>query len=173
MSALPMSAVTRRVIQVTIAVNLLLGLGFAVALLLSWPMNAALIGRLRLKYGEAANISGIAWSFRVALLIGIPAVVIVDRMLRLLLQLLASAARGDPFVAANAGRLEYLAWLMVALQVLNLGWGGLIAWLHWLHAETATWQPDFGGWLTVLLLFVLAQVFRAGTVMRDELAMTV
>jgi len=173
MSTLPVSAVTRRVIQAAMVINVLIGLGFVGALLISWPMNAALIAQLRWKYGEAANVGGMAWSFRLALLIGIPAVVIVDRMLRLLLKLLASVSQGDPFVATNARRLEYLAWLMVALQVLNLGWGGLIAWLHWLHAETATWQPNLGGWLTVLLLFVLAQVFRAGTAMRDELAMTV
>jgi hypothetical protein len=81
---------------------------------------------------------------------------------------------GDPFVAANAYRLNAIAWVLLALQLIGL----VIALIgksvstpaHPLHLD-AGFSP--GGWLAVVMTFVLARVFAEGTLMREDLEGTV
>ncbi|MFZ8346254.1 DUF2975 domain-containing protein, partial [Staphylococcus aureus] len=87
--------------------------------------------------------------------------------------ILDTVRRGDPFTAANATRIRAIAWAMLGLQLLDLVQGAMTAWFAALHVQFAMWTPAFGGWVAVLLLFVLAQVFARGAEMRDELAATV
>jgi hypothetical protein len=81
---------------------------------------------------------------------------------------------GDPFIALNAGRLQAIAWTLLALQVLSLVVGAIAKSVSTrahpldIHAGFST-----GGWLAVLLTFVLARVFAEGARMRDDLEGTV
>ena len=95
-------------------------------------------------------------------------------MLRRLLAITDTARAGDPFVAANAYRLNAIAWLLLALQLVSL-----MVWAigkavstpaHPLHLD-AGFSPS--GWLAVILVFVLARVFAEGTLMREDLHGTV
>jgi len=80
----------------------------------------------------------------------------------------------DPFVAANANRLQVIARVLLALQLLSLVIGGIGMKVstpaHPLHLD-AGFSPS--GWLAVLLTFVLARVFAQGTLMREDLEGTV
>lgn len=108
------------------------------------------------------------------MVIGIAGAFVVDRVLRQLLAIVDTVRASDPFVAANARRLEVIAWWMLAGEGLRL-LVGAIAWtairgVQALHLHLGfSWTP----WLAVLLLFVLARVFAEGTRMRGDLEGTV
>jgi hypothetical protein len=81
---------------------------------------------------------------------------------------------GDPFVAANAGRLQAIAWSLLALQVLSLMIAAIAKAVstpdHPLHLDAGF---STTGWLAVVLTFVLARVFAEGARMREDLEGTV
>ncbi len=90
--------------------------------------------------------------------------------LRHLLRLLKSAARERPFTHANARRLQRMAWLMLAMELLSILIGAYSAWM----GPDFTWMEVGGGMsitglVAVLMLFVLARVFAVGAAMRDDL----
>ena len=106
---------------------------------------------------------------RAVLLIALLMVPLAHVLLTRLRAIVATVEAGDPFVAANAGRLKTIAWSLLGIQLLDLAFG----------AVTLALEPSFGwsfaltGWLAVVLLFVLARVFDHGTQMREDLAGTV
>ena len=99
---------------------------------------------------------------------------ISNLILTRLLRIVETVSRGDPFVAVNAYRLQAIAWLLLALQVLSIIIGGIgkaIASKEFpLHLDAGF---STSGWLAVILTFVLARVFAEGTLMREDLEGTV
>jgi CBS domain containing-hemolysin-like protein len=95
-------------------------------------------------------------------------------------QIIDTVGKGDPFQPANAVRLSRMAWLMLGVQVLILPAAALGAQLARLadEAEGADIAVEGGGFdltgmLMVIILFILARVFRHGSAMRDDLEGTV
>lgn len=87
---------------------------------------------------------------------------------------------GDPFAPANAERLNLMAWLLLAAQVLTwplIAVGlPLVRWASKLEGVTISGDfsgLDLTGVLMVLVLFILARVFRHGAAMREDLEGTV
>ena len=81
---------------------------------------------------------------------------------------------GDPFVAANAGRLRDIAWALLSLQLLGLVIAAIVRLISTPeHPVDIDAGFSVNGWLAVLLTFVLARVFAEGTVMREDLEGTV
>lgn len=163
------------------------------SLSLATPFIRALIG---LNGVYAAAIAGLlAWSFfipgwpanpigveisaaypwvgnalRGVVVLGIAGAAIVHTILRRLLAIVDTVRAGDPFVVANAVRLEAIAWRLVALEGLRFAVGTIV------RLSGEPFEADafsFTPWLAVLLLFVLAGVFRHGARMRADLAGTV
>ena len=106
--------------------------------------------------------------------LGLVAIPLNHLLLTRLLAMVRTVRVGDPFVATNAARLQMIAWVLLALQVISLVIGGIA------HAVSTPAHPvhlDAGfspsGWLAVLLSFVLARVFAEGTLMREDLEGTV
>ena len=106
--------------------------------------------------------------------LGLVAIPLNYAVLKRLLAIVETVRAGDPFVAANAHRLQAIAWALLALQLLSL----VIAAIA--EAISTSENPvnlDAGfsipGWLAVLLTFVLARVFGEGTLMREDLEGTV
>lgn len=101
-------------------------------------------------------------------LVIIPAIIYVCFQLRRILSTLAS---GDPFVPENASRLTRIAFAILVIQVLRyaiaIGVG-----IGFPDAEV-TLRVDLITWASVAALFILAQVFREGTRLRDEEKMTI
>ena len=93
-----------------------------------------------------------------------------NAVLRRLLAIVETVRSGDPFVAANAYRLQAIAWVLLALQFLSLVIGGIGKAIstpsHPLHLDAGF---SASGWLAVLLTFVLARVFAEGALMREDL----
>jgi hypothetical protein len=106
----------------------------------------------------------------------IAAVALIHFIFRALRRVVASASDGDPFIEANAADLVRVAWLFLGVNVIN----ALKAPTLYLLAPPAMRAKLHGmvhisitGLFAVLLIFVLAQIFRRGSNMRAELAETV
>ena len=102
----------------------------------------------------------------------------------LLRRIVLSVGVGDPFIPENAERLSRMGWLILAGQIASIPVGAMVLWIASLIEDTpaashvhADVHSDFGfsfsGLLLMLVLFILARVFRCGTEMREELEGTV
>jgi hypothetical protein len=127
---------------------------------------------LRALADDPANRSpaAVLQAMRIVMLIGLLMVPLAHLLLTRLRAIVATVHVGDPFVAANARRLTGIAWALLGIQIVDLGFGIVSTSIG---AEELPWSFTLTGWLAVLLLFVLARVFEYGTRMRDELAATV
>jgi Protein of unknown function (DUF2975) len=106
----------------------------------------------------------------------IAALVLIQLILRALRRVVESASVGDPFIEANAAELVRVAWLLLGVEVIET----LLKPMVFLLAPEAvrakmhgTFHISMIGLFTVLLIFVLAQIFRRGSEMRAELAGTI
>jgi hypothetical protein len=106
--------------------------------------------------------------------LGLAAVPLNLAVLNRLVAMVGTVRAGNPFVAVNAHRLQAIAWLLLGQQLLSLVIGligkAVSTPAHPLHLD-AGFSP--GGWLAVLLTYVLARVFAEGTLLREELEGTV
>jgi hypothetical protein len=108
-------------------------------------------------------------------------VLIVFRVFQLLKRIVDTVGLGDPFVPENAGRLTQMAWLTLAIQLVSFPIGALAVSIGTELAKSGghTKVDDLGfgisgnGLLLMLILFILARVFRQGAAMRAELEGTV
>lgn len=160
-------------LRVFLIANLMFGIAFTVAIVLSFPFADVIASRLVLKYGRSLNVAGVLLAGRLLLVFGIVAAVVLHRVFAGLLAILATVRAGDPFTAINAGRLRAIGWALLAFQLLDLTMGAFAAWFAVLHVDFDTWSPGLGGWISVILAFVLANVFERGAAMRDDLATTI
>ncbi len=105
---------------------------------------------------------------------GLAAVPLNYVVLKRLLAIVETVRAGDPFVAANASRLQAIAWALLATQLLSLVIGGIAKAVstpaHPLHLQAGF---SISGWLAVLLTFLLARVFAEGALMREDLEGTI
>ena len=100
----------------------------------------------------------------------------------LLRRIVLSVGIGDPFIPINAERLSRMGWLVLAGQIASIPVGAMVLWISSVVEDsTAQAKADlhsdfgfsFGSLLLMLVLFILARVFRRGTAMREELEGTV
>ena len=102
-------------------------------------------------------------------------------VLRFLLELngiVKSVDRGDPFEPENADRLSRMGWIVVGGYALATVIDALAAWIQSVSGEAGKdinvdIGLDGGGVLLILVLFILARVFRQGAAMREDLEGTV
>ncbi len=165
-------ALSRRVLRVLTALNLLMGVLIMVLLIATfvaedWVMRA-------LGAGPPAGNATLYLGMRLIAVFGIAAVPVVHIILTRLLAIVVTVQDGDPFITVNAARLQVIAWAVLGLEVMHLA-VSLIA--SSVSTADAPLDIDKGfsltRWLVVLLLFVLARVFEQGARMRDELEGTV
>jgi len=149
-----------------------------ILLVLNWVVGAAIVALL------IASIVAPQWvltalhipmtGLRAIAVLGLVAIPLNHAVLTRLLAIIDTVREGDPFVATNADRLQAIAWVLLALQVLSMVIGGIGKAIstpaHPLHLDAGF---SASGWLAVILTFVLARVFAAGTAMRQDLEGTV
>ena len=111
---------------------------------------------------------------RTIAVVGLAAIPLNNAVLKRLLAMVDTVRAGDPFVAANASRLQGIAWTLLALQLLSVVIGAIAKAMstpaHPLDVDAGF---SINGWLAVLLTFLLARVFAEGARMRDDLEGTV
>ena len=97
--------------------------------------------------------------------------------LRLLRQIIGTVGEGDPFVPENAERLTLMGWIALAAQLLAIPAAGLALYIAKLFEDhegvTIDAGLDLSGIVLVVVLFILARVFRHGALMRADLEGTV
>ena len=167
-AALPFARV---VLRILIVLNWLL---FAAVLVLLFVMPHAhwLMVSLRLTPGPEAT--KILWGMRGIAVIGLVTIPLYHLILTRLLAIVETARAGDPFVAANAARLQAIAWTLVALQVCGLAIAIIVKYISMTGRPIdISAGPSIAGLLAILLTFVLARVFAEGARMRDDLEGTV
>ncbi|ANY18709.1 hypothetical protein A6F68_00174 [Tsuneonella dongtanensis] len=97
----------------------------------------------------------------------------------LLRRIVDTVGKGDPFVPENANRLARMGWIVVGTQVLSIPGGAMVLWLAevFKEAENIHVNGDVGisggAIVLILVLFILARVFRQGAAMREDLEGTV
>ena len=142
------------------------------ALPLSWVFSSQLTA-LCLQQLPRSDVRAAVTGLRLMLLVGIVMAVAIERLLRALGQIIESARAGDPFNSANARRLQAIGWALLVLQLLDIP----AAMIERSFPGRGMGGPDpvfsFGGWMAVLMVFVLSRVFTVGSAMRDELEGTV
>jgi hypothetical protein len=106
--------------------------------------------------------------------LGVLAVPLNHLILTRLLRMVETVSRGDPFIRANAYRINAIAWALLGLQLLSVVIGSIgkaIASKDFpLHLDAGF---SVSGWLAVILAFVLARVFAEGALMREDLEGTI
>ena len=167
-AALPIAYV---VLRILVVVNWLYG-GAILALLVAMPTEQWIMSAFGLSPSPEADrlIRGL----HAIAVLGLAAVPLNYVVLKRLLAIVATVRAGDPFVAANAHRLQAIAWALLALQLLSVIIGAIgkavSSPAHPLHLDAGF---SINGWLAVLLTFLLARVFAEGTLMREDLEGTV
>jgi len=167
-AALPIAYVALRILVV---LNWLMGVAI-LALLIALPNEQWIMAAFKLSPGPDAQ--RLVMGFRVIAVLGLAAIPLNYAVLKRLLAIVETVREGDPFVAANAHRLQAIAWALLALQLLSMVIGAIG------KAVSTPANPvhlnagfSINGWLSVLLTFLLARVFAEGTVMREDLDGTV
>ena len=164
--------VARVALRIVIVLNWLFGAAILTLLIATlvaeqWTFTA-------LGISPSSQIRSMIVGLRAIAALGVVAVPLNDAVLRRLLAIVDTVRSGDPFVAANADRLQLIAWSLLALQLLSLVVGGIGKAIstpaHPLHLDAGF---STSGWLAVLLTFILARVFAAGALMREDLEGTV
>lgn len=167
-AALPIAHAALRIL---IVLNWMGGVAI-LALLVALPNEQWIMSAFKL--APSPDADRLILGLRAVATLGIGVILLHYVVLKRLIAIVETVRAGDPFVAANAARLQTIAWALFTLQVMSL----VIAAIG--KAVSSPAHPvnlDAGfsvnGWLAVLLTFLLARVFAEGTRMRDDLEGTV
>lgn len=94
-------------------------------------------------------------------------------------QIINSVGEGDPFAPENADRLNMMGWMMLGIYAL-MGVMAAVAvtiasWIEQIEGSEFSVDIDFDltSLLMVVILFILARVFKHGAAMREDLEGTV
>lgn len=93
----------------------------------------------------------------------------------------ATLIAGDPFVPQNAGHLRLIAIALIIYQVIRYTAQGVVNLLISVLGPASPGDPvmatqftlNLSVWFAVLVLFVLSEVFREGTRLREEQKLTI
>jgi DUF2975 family protein len=166
--ALPIAYV---VLRILIVLNWVSGAAI-LALLVVMPNEQWIMAAFKLSASPEAD--RLILGLRVIAVIGLATIPLHYAVLKRLLAIVETVRAGDPFVAANASRLQAIAWVLLALQLLSLVIGAIAKTVstpaYPLHLDAGF---SISGWLAVLLTFLLARVFAEGAHMREDLEGTV
>jgi len=167
-AALPIAHAALRIL---IVLNWLSGAAIAL-LLVAMPTRQWIMRSFNLSPSPEAD--QVILGLRAVAVLGLVAIPLNYLVLRRLLAIVETVRAGDPFVAANASRLQAIAWTLLGLQLLSLAIGAIAKAIsspeHPVHLQAGF---SISGWLAVLLVFLLARVFAEGALMREELEGTV
>ncbi len=167
-AAVPMAYVLLRIL---IVVNWLGGAAILALLVVlpneQWIMTA-------FKLSPSPEATRLVMGLRAIAVLGLAAIPLNHAVLKRLIAIVETIRAGDPFVAANTSRLQAIAWVLLALNVLSIVIGAIAKTVstpaHPLHINAGF---SINGWLAVLLTFVLVRVFAEGALMRQDVEGTV
>jgi hypothetical protein len=167
----PALPIARVVLRILIVLNWLGGAAI-LALLVVMPNEQWIMAAFKIPPSPDAD--RLVMGLRVVAALGLATIPLNYVVLKRLLAIVGTVREGDPFVAANASRLQTIAWSLLALQLFSIVIGAIGKAVstpaHPVHLDAGF---SINGWLAVLLTFLLARVFAEGTLMREDLKGTV
>ena len=167
-AALPIAHI---VLRILIFLNWLFGAAI-LALLVVMPNEQWIMAAFKIP--PSPNADRLIMGLRAVAVLGLATIPLNYVVLKRLLAIVGTVREGDPFVAANASRLQTIAWSLLALQLFSIVIGAIGKAVstpaHPVHLDAGF---SINGWLAVLLTFLLARVFAEGTLMREDLKGTV
>jgi hypothetical protein len=170
-SSSAMLPVAHVLLRILIVLNWLCGAAI-LALLFVLPNEQWIMAAFKLSPSPEAE--RLVMGLRAIAVLGLAAIPFNHAVLKRLLAIVETVRGGDPFVAANASRLQAIAWALLALNLLSIVIGAIAETVstpaHPLHINAGF---SINGWLAVLLTFLLARVFSEGALMREDLEGTV
>ena len=163
---------SRLIVRIALYINRAFFAG-VIALLLTSAILSTRFVPLLLAHTAPADLASALTGLRLLMLIGLAEAIGTEILLRALVQIISTVTLGDAFILANARRLQTIGWALLGLQLLDIP-GALIA-KNFPALGSAAPDVSFspGGWLAVLMVFVLARVFTAGSALRDDLEGTI
>ena len=167
-AALP---IAHAVLRILIVMNWLMA-AMIVTLLLAMPNERWIMSAFDLTPSpEAARL---VMGLRAIAVLGLAVVPLNYAILKRLVAIVGTVREGDPFVDANASRLQGIAWMLLTLQLVGLVIDAIAKYVA-IPGRPLDIDAGFSvnGWLAVILTFVLARVFAEGTRIRDDLEGTV
>jgi len=167
----PALPIARVVLWILIVLNWLGGAAI-LALLLVMPNEQWIMAAFKIP--QSPDTDRLIMGLRAVAALGLATIPLNYIVLKRLLAIVQTVREGDPFVAANASRLQTIAWSLLALQLFSIVIGAIGKAVstpaHPVHLDAGF---SINGWLAVLLTFLLARVFAEGALMREDLKGTV
>lgn len=174
----PLLAVAKGILWFLMAVMLIA----AVSCIVAMPLMHLYQGKITIEMANEGMTTvptgTFVWAVTAILACCVALVLILFRTFQLLKHIVDTVGHGDPFVPENARRLTHMAWLTLAVQLVTIPIGALAEWIVRIVKDSPDIQADIdsidaglsgNGVLLVLILFILARVFRQGAAMRAEL----
>ena len=166
--ALPIAHV---VLRILIVANWLMAAAI-LALLIALPNEQWIMSAFDLS--PSPDTDRLIMGLRAIAALGLAVIPLHYAVLKRLLAIVETLRGGDPFVGANASRLQAIAWSLLALQLLSVVIGAIAKGVSTpAHPVDIDAGFSINGWLAVLLTFLLARVFAEGTLMREDVEGTV
>jgi hypothetical protein len=88
-------------------------------------------------------------------------------------QVFATLILGDPFRPENVGRLRIVGLGLIALEVAGYIVRIALIWAIPAREDSADFGINLSGWFAILVVFVLAEVFREGARLRRDAELTI
>jgi len=149
-----------------------------IALPCIWIFSDKIDAKIAAEFGDAAQALPL-FAISAMMMLGILAVGLAFKFFGKLRQIIQTVGEGDPFVSENADRLTAMAWLLTSVYATGAAIAGVaITVLPWIEAMgesdgNFSVGIDLSAILTIIILFILARVFRQGAAMREDLEGTI
>ena len=157
-----------------------------ILIVVNWVLGACIFGLLAYTFVDEdwtmralgvvsyPDAQSVMMGMRAVAALGLVAIPLNHALFTRLVAMVETVRAGEPFVAANAYRLQAVAWVLLALQLLSMAIGAIG---EAISTPEHPFDLDAGfsanGWLAVLLTFILARVFAEGALMREDLEGTI
>ena len=165
-------ALSSRVLRVLTKLNLLMGALIMALLIATLVAEGPVMGALGVRPAQFSP--RVFLGMRMIMVLGICGVPVVHFILTRLLMIVDTVSTGNPFVAANAARLQAIAWALLGLELMHFAVGAVGSSVSSAAGPLhLSWGFSLTRCIAVLLLFVLARVFEEGARMREDLEGTV
>ncbi len=160
------------VLRILLVLNIAFAAAFLLAMLASVPFHDLLAGRIAAKY-PAVDVERIVIGIRALLLLGVAASVPAHIIFSRLIAIIGTVLAGETFASPNARRVRAIGWALLAIQLLDVPLLLIVPNFAGLGIRVDGSSVSIGGWLSVLVAFILARVFAEGAALREDLEGTV
>ncbi len=163
---------TVALLRILLVLNIALAIGFVAGAIASVPLHDWIATRVAAAH-PAADAARVAGGIRLLLLLGAVAAVPAHWIFSRLAAVIGTVRAGETFVAPNAARVRQIGWALLAIQLLDFPLLLIVRRFDGLGIGPDGSMISIGGWLSVLVAFVLARVFAEGAALREDLEGTV